>query len=116
MNLDDLPVDVETEEPVAEPRGKRKRAWSYPEVGDPRPEREPLTEDDWARVLRWKKRTVVFLVAREQRDWAGSQARSCGECGHVKLHGDPRRGFCVAQDMMTGLTFPVLCRKFEAAA
>lgn len=114
MNLDDLPVDVETEEPVAETHGKRKRAWSYPEVGDLKVERAPLTEDDWARVLRGRQRTMVFLVAREQREWAGSQARSCGECRHVDLHGDPRRGYCVAQAMMTGLTFPVLCRKFEA--
>lgn len=88
------------------------RVWSFPSPDDRVGVRAPLTEEDWSRVLRGRQKTVVFLVAREQREWAGDQAHSCGSCKNVKMHGDPRRGFCAAQRMMTSLAFPVLCRRF----
>ncbi len=104
-------VETPVEDPIAAPRAKKPATvWSYPDPGERRPWREPLTEEEWERVLRGKPRTVVFLVSRERREWAGDQARSCGNCANVSLAGDPRRGWCAAQKMMTGITFPVLCR------
>jgi hypothetical protein len=91
---------------------KKRRVWSYPDLDELKPERAPLTEEEWERVLRGKRHTMIFLVTREQREWAGNQAKSCGTCVRVKLYGDPRRGFCLGHSMMTGLTFPVLCRKY----
>ncbi len=97
---------------VEQEGGKRKRVWSFPATGEKRPEREPLSEEEWTRVLRGHARSMVYLVTREQREWAGNQARSCGACARVHLEGDPRRGFCLAHRMMTGITFPVLCRSY----
>lgn len=101
----------ESEQPTT--RGKRRRAWSFPKLGEPRAERAPLTEEEWTRVLRGRAITVVSLVTAEQREWAGNQARDCGTCKGVKLHGDPRHGFCVPQGIKVGISFPKLCRKHE---
>lgn len=102
--------------PEVEQPSKKRKAWSFPDLDEPKLERAPLTEEEWQKVLRAasRGRTVVFLVTREQREWAGNQARSCGACTQVKLHGDPRRGWCTAQRMMTGITFPVLCRTYAS--
>lgn len=100
--------------PEVEQPSKKRKAWSFPKPDEPRPERLPLTEEEWARVLRDTDRTVVKLVTRQQREWAGTQARNCGACTNTKMHGDPRRGWCTAQRMMTSGTFPVLCRSYAS--
>ena len=75
----------------------------------------PLSEEWWTRVLRGKTRPMRFLVTEAQVKFAGPHARSCGGCRHTHLHGDPRRGWCSAMRMLTGITFPVLCRKYESS-
>lgn len=92
MSAVDLEVDepVEVEEPA---RHGKRRNWSFSKPGEPRPERLPLTEEEWARVLGVRRHTVISLVTKEQREWAGNQAAECGNCKGVQIHGG--RGWCV---------------------
>ena len=75
-------------------------------------ELEPITEEQWARILRGRSKSFRILAKPEQQEWAGKRAVSCGSCRHTTLHGDPRHGFCVAQRCMVSLAFPKLCRTF----
>ncbi len=77
---------------------------------DPLP--EVITEAQWERILGDRKRSLRVLVKPEQIEWAGKRAVSCGNCANTHMHGDPRRGWCVAQRCMVSLAFTVLCREY----
>lgn len=57
-------------------------------------------------------RKIVFDEARIFS--YGNAVHRCGNCAHVKLHGDPRRGFCTEKAMMVPGDVPVLCDEFVA--
>lgn len=44
----------------------------------------------------------------------GNAVHRCGNCEHVHLHGDPRRGFCVEKQMMVPGDVPILCDGYVA--
>jgi hypothetical protein len=79
---------------------------------------EQITPEQWDRILAGGRK-VRWLVKVEQVKWAGKRAVGCGACANTKMHGDPRRGWCLAHRFMVSMAFPLLCRKFvavEAAA
>lgn len=45
----------------------------------------------------------------------GNAVHRCGNCTHVKLHGDPRRGFCTEKKIMVPGDVPILCDAFTPA-
>lgn len=78
-----------------------------------------LTEEEWQMILEpqvqgGRPRRFRLLITPEQVKRAGERAVSCGSCAHTTMHGDPRRGFCLAHSCMVSLAFPMLCRKYVA--
>lgn len=74
---------------------------------------EEISEAQWARILDGRKFRI--LIKPEQQEWAGRRAVRCGNCAHTKMHGDPRRGWCVEHRCMVSHSYPVLCREHAPA-
>lgn len=75
----------------------------------------PLTEAQWAEILRGRRVRYLFTKA-DQQAWS-AHSRFCLSCKHISdLRGETgRRGFCLEQRIMTSNAFPILCPKYESA-
>lgn len=78
------------------------------------PQPQPLTDDEWARVL--EGRNFRCLVDAAKVEWAGDRAVRCGSCTHSSgSHKVPWSGFCRVHRCMVSDTFAKLCREFKRA-
>lgn len=82
------------------------------ELDQVKPELAPITEEQWTRILVGRPFCVLVKIA--QQEWAGKRAVKCGGCRFTRMHGDPRRGWCIKHRTLVGDTYPKLCRQFEA--
>lgn len=78
-----------------------------------------MTDELWEIVGRAamrfnRKQPMLYIINDDQVAWAGKHAKSCGSCVNAKMHGDPRRGFCVEMRFLTSLAFPVLCKGYKS--
>lgn len=122
---DEIPpyIPPEVAERLASPSGPKGFSFEPANV-------EEMTEAHWEAILENPGRAFHHAIAARNKRlkrpcfrlsnpelllWAGRHRRSCGACGNTKMHGDPRRGFCVPINSMVSLTFPVLCKFFKPA-